>query len=197
MSQILDEQLSAFIDGELPPEELDMVLARLDRDPALRLRLGRYALIGECMRSGSARLDALPLAERVRGSLAAGSVQPVPDARRGAGRRRWLAAGLAAALAVVALLALQPGAWQAPFRPESEVAASRPVARVGDDELGTVHAAVSQRLDPRSVARLTGYLVAHGEYANQFSRSALDSHLVTARAERASWRQGQDPADVR
>lgn len=197
MTQLLDEQLSAFIDGELPPAELDMVLARLDRDPELRLRVGRYALIGECMRSGSARLDVLALGERVRGALASGPPQPVRVDRSATGRRRWIAAGLAAALAVVAVVALQPRPWQLQAGPGAEVAASVPAARAGDDEVSTVRAALSHRLDPRSAARLTGYLVAHGEYANQFSRNALDSHLVTARAERASWRQAQDPANVR
>ena len=53
-------------------------------------------------------------------------------------------------------------------------------------------AAANHRLNPGAAARLTGYLVAHGQYTNQLSRSTFDSHLVTARAERASWRQPQD-----
>ena len=41
----------------------------------------------------------------------------------------------------------------------------------------------NHRLTPGAAARLTSYLVAHGQYTNQLSRSTLDSHLVAARAD--------------
>jgi len=198
MSEILDEQLSAFLDGELPPEELDLVLTRLDRDATHRARLGRYALIGECLRTGSAQPAALQLAERVRAQLAEAPVEEGRSGVRASGSSwSWLKlAGAAAAAATVALLVAQPGAWQGAG--EAQLAGRGPAQTAGRvEEISTVSSALARRLDPRSAARLTGYLVAHGEYANQFSRNTLDSHLVTARAERAAWRQAQGPADVR
>jgi len=36
MTDALNEQLSACLDGELPPAELDLLLKRLERDPELR-----------------------------------------------------------------------------------------------------------------------------------------------------------------
>jgi sigma-E factor negative regulatory protein RseA len=196
MSQILDEQLSAFLDGELPAEELDLLLARLDQDEAHRVRLGRYALIGECLRTGSARPEAVGLCERVRSVLGPDTAPlaaiAAPRARL---RRGRVAGGIAAAAAVVAVLVAGPAAWRGDRQPAPRAAV--PAAPTADSAIGLVKADLSRRLDPRSAARLTGYLVAHGEYANQLSRSTLDSHLVTARAERASWRQAQDPADVR
>ena len=41
MSQILEEQLSAFLDGELAPDEMELLLARLEREPGRRARVGR------------------------------------------------------------------------------------------------------------------------------------------------------------
>ncbi|MCK6372022.1 MAG: sigma-E factor negative regulatory protein [Gammaproteobacteria bacterium] len=198
MSGILDEQFSAFLDGELRAEELELMLARMDRDPDRRATLGRYAMIGECLRTGTGRLHALPVAESVRSALLA-EPAPAADSPHPGGRRRrsgWLATGLAAGLVVVALLASRTAAWMdlGPARNEAppSVAMADP-----DDGIRPVNTVLSHRLDPQSAQRLTGYLIAHGEYANQISRNTFDSHLVTARAERAAWRQVREPADVR
>ena len=53
MSERLHEQLSALLDGELPAGEAELLLARLQRDPALRATLGRYTLAGDAIRIAS------------------------------------------------------------------------------------------------------------------------------------------------
>lgn len=200
MSKILDEQLSAFLDGELPPEDVDLLLARLDRDPARRATLGRYAMIGECIRTGAAAPAALDVADRVRSALAAeGGPAPAPAAARGTALG-WVGGALAASLAAAALLLTAPGIWQdttqlRPDQPGALAMAARD--STGPEPLADVNAIASHRLGPRAAARLTGYLMAHGEYASAISRSNFDSRLVSARAERASWRQAEDPADAR
>jgi len=50
MSERLNEQLSALLDGELPAGEAELLLARLQRDPALRATLARYTLSGDAIR---------------------------------------------------------------------------------------------------------------------------------------------------
>jgi negative regulator of sigma E activity len=195
MSQILEQQLSAFLDGELPAAELDLLLARLDRDPAQRATLARYAMIGECVRSGGATPVALGIAERVRTALltdaqaGAQTVRPLPSAWGG-----WLAGGVAAAIAIVAVMLAGPDLGS--VRKPQEVQQNSVTLRLMDEPLTAITAPANHRLSPRAAARLTSYLVAHGQYASQLSRSTFDSHLVTARAERASWRQAQDPAGV-
>src|SRR5258708_30272889 len=58
MSEQIREQVSAFLDGELPNSETELLLKRLTRDPELRESFGRYALIGESLRGGThARLS--------------------------------------------------------------------------------------------------------------------------------------------
>lgn len=43
-------QLSALFDGELPSQQADLVIRRASRDPVMRERWQRYALIGACVR---------------------------------------------------------------------------------------------------------------------------------------------------
>lgn len=200
MTQLIEEQLSAFMDDELPAEELELLLARLDRDPAARGQLGRYAMVGECIRGGSGDIGALGLGERVRAAIAADTSQSAPASRPSAQsstiNRGWVAAGLAASAAIVTLFVGGPANWGRDGA--DRVVASTPVALPALDEpLDDIHPSVNRRLDPRAAARLTGYLVAHGQYTNQLARNNFDSHVVSARAERASWRQPRDATDVR
>src|SRR5580692_2659603 len=53
MSEQIREQVSAFLDGELPNSETELLLKRLTRDGVLRESFGRYALIGEALRGAS------------------------------------------------------------------------------------------------------------------------------------------------
>ncbi len=53
MSEQIREQVSAFLDGELPDSETELLLKRLTRDGELRESFGRYSLIGEALRGAS------------------------------------------------------------------------------------------------------------------------------------------------
>src|SRR3984893_6940550 len=53
MSEQIREQVSAFLDSELPNSETELLLKRLTRDPELRESFGRYARIGESVRGGT------------------------------------------------------------------------------------------------------------------------------------------------
>lgn len=190
MSQILEQQLSALLDGELPAEELDLVLARLDGEPAQRATLTRYAMIGEYVRGDPAVLSAAGIAEGVRAALLE-LESPVPVRRRApADWRGLLAGGIAAAVTVTAVLLAGPDMWG--LGQAERVKEDMATLRLMDEPLSSVTAATNHRLTPGAAARLTSYLVAHGQYTNQLSRSTFDSHLVAARAERASWRQPQE-----
>lgn len=197
MTQLRDEQLSALLDGELPEQELDLVLARLDRDPELRQTVARYAMIGELARGGAAQPAALTLVERVRAELqaqaAAGSAPEtiVPAASW----RGWAPGAVAAAAVLVAVLAAGPLAWRS--QPGVSGVEPVPMADVGESLPELVRPPATRRLDPRAAARLTGYLLAHGEYANSLARNNFDSHLVSAHAERASWQRTVDAGDGR
>src|SRR5450631_3811046 len=65
MSEQILEQVSAFLDGELPDSETELLLKRLTRDGELRESFGRYALVGEAIRGTSRGLLTKGFAGRV------------------------------------------------------------------------------------------------------------------------------------
>jgi negative regulator of sigma E activity len=123
MSEPIREQVSAFLDGELPNSETELLLKRLVRDAELRERFGRYALIGEACRSERNSPLARDLCARVNRALdgeapaaAAAAAAPV----RAHWSRPLAGAALAASVAVVAVFALQHRA----ITPQGVVAAN-------------------------------------------------------------------------
>jgi hypothetical protein len=130
MSDLLKEQLSALIDGELPAAETALLLKRLGQEAELRECLARYRVCGESLRGARIRTRA-DFTLRVTAVLAA---EPCHSAARGSAPqrrtlRRYLmpAAGFAVAAAVagVAILVLgRPPALDG--RPTELVAAVAP-----------------------------------------------------------------------
>src|SRR6267154_5695813 len=50
-NEALQSQLSAFVDGELPSLETELLARRLAREPELQQAMGRYLLMGEALRA--------------------------------------------------------------------------------------------------------------------------------------------------
>ena len=65
MTDQIREQLSALLDGELPPDEMGLLMRRLEKDPGLRRTFGSYALIGETLRAPGGRIASPSFAARV------------------------------------------------------------------------------------------------------------------------------------
>jgi anti-sigma factor RsiW len=91
----LQEQLCAWMDGELPADEARFLQRRLQNDPALRAQWERWQLASACLRGQPVRTMPAGLCDRVAAAIDA------EPARRP--RWPWLAA-TAAALLVAALL---------------------------------------------------------------------------------------------
>lgn len=176
MGQTIDEQLSALLDGELPVEQEELLLRRLERDPDLRARFGRYSMIGDLLTDPRPQAAALQIADRVRDRLAEDAEsRPVGQPRNAIGAG-LLGAGFAAAAAVIVALNLNP------VRDPDAAQAVAAVASVAVQAQRTV--------PPRaSVApeRMTRYLVTHAQYTNAASRQFVDSHLVMPAYQRTAW----------
>src|ERR1700728_473032 len=89
MSEQIREQVSAFLDGELPDTETELLLKRLTRDGELRESFGRYALIGEALRGAGSQILSRGFASRVNLAIdgePAPVAAPAPPAR---GSRWW------------------------------------------------------------------------------------------------------------
>ena len=57
VNSTIDEQLSAFIDGELPQEEMELLLRRIERNDDCRGRFSRYITIGSVLRGDVSQSD--------------------------------------------------------------------------------------------------------------------------------------------
>jgi len=110
MSEQILEQVSAFLDGELPNAETELLLKRLTRDAELRESFGRYTLIGEALRGQGSHILTGGFASRV--NLAIDGEPPQVAARAQPSRvSRWwrplAGVTVAAGVAAVAIVALQ------------------------------------------------------------------------------------------
>ncbi len=186
MNDKLLDQMSAFLDDELPDGEAELLLRRLQGDEPLRRAAGRYLLIGQLLRGD--RLAGIDLAGRVAAAL--DDETTYGGAPAGPVRSRWLrpAAGVAVAatVAVVALMGLQnsgevtgPGAVPA----DIAVEATAPVPPGGRVEgyAYTVPVDAPARVRPVGAvpARLTNYMISHGERAGTLVRNGMHSRIVT------------------
>ncbi len=201
----IEEQLSAFLDGELPEQELALLVRRLERDQSHRATLDRYALISCAMRDEGA--EAVSLRRDVMAVLdgEAAAVATLPPARRLPRPALALAAGVAAVAVVLGfnltqvegpvspaeVAATREAPATAPVAVASAVAtpAARPAAVVaeaaGSAERVTAPATLRQSRPPSAQLhqqRLRSYLISHGEYARPLQGAMADSRMYVQQA---------------
>ncbi|GFE80797.1 hypothetical protein GCM10011487_27970 [Steroidobacter agaridevorans] len=218
MTDALNEQLSACLDGELPPAELDLLLKRVGREAELRAAIGRYSLIGEAMRAERPAVASRDFASKVMAAVAAEPAQAetaAPMARpkvaqkpaaaeRASGMSpaviRYLrpAAGMAiaAGVAAVAVLTMQPtgqsdlGVVSTPLVAANQPAANEPV--VASDAESSYVVPTSTTQSPFIPAtRLTNYVVAHSEYSSPLGRRSVLSGVLADDQEAQALESGE------
>ncbi len=191
MTDQIREQLSALLDGELPRDEMGLLLRRLDKDPALRRTFGSYALIGETLRAPGGRIAAQSFAARVSAAIdeAPARGEMTSTARPGAPgalprhvalwKRPLVRTALAASAAATAVLLFRP-----------EVA---PIAQLENTPASTF--AMSASPTPAQSQRLAGYLVAHSQFSTPMVRRNVLSSLLAADPgiTRVSYEMGEAP----
>jgi negative regulator of sigma E activity len=195
MSDYLRDQLSAFIDGELPKHEIELLFKRLDGNAELRATLARYTLIGESLRTRSAEGPSRTFAERVRaavresGPLAAGSARAASLPQW-----RWLkpVAGMAVAATVAAVAIVGLQRMQDPMidqAPQIASSTSAPAVVVVDEPTAVSPAYVvptpASAPSVVNAARLTNYVVAHSEYSSPLGRRSVLAGIVAESADAA------------
>lgn len=180
MTEQIHDQISAFIDDELSPEECEFFVRRLERDPETRRRVVRYltvgtALRGELLPSGTSSL-------RRRIDLALGGLPYQAPRRRRVGAsviRPALGFSIAAGVALVAVLSLRfmnGGADNAAMLGESLQASQSLDA---PSYVVPLQPAPSQFVN--APVLLTNYLMHHGEYASGLNRTLIRSSVVSTR----------------
>lgn len=110
MNEAIRMQLSAFVDGELPDNEKELLLRRLSQDEELRRELARHLAIGRAMR-GELQLAGVDfLRDRINASIDSGQDLGIADddtAVRDRRIRPLAGFAIAATVALVAIFALQ------------------------------------------------------------------------------------------
>jgi len=189
MTDRIKEQLSAFLDGELPDPESALLLKRLERDDDLRGALSRYSLIGAVLRSEGDVPAARQVAARVSAAIA--------QAPTRIGRFNWLpgrvtlgrsVAGIAVAAGVAfgAVILVQQVLTVETDEPVLARADVPPVQPVTDDS-GPLDAPAEPYVTPPAVdvpagiapAELANYLVAHYGYASPLVRRSVGAGLIS------------------
>ncbi len=203
MSEQIREQVSAFLDGELPSTETELLLKRLTRGAELRESFGRYALIGEALRAAGSSAHRSPLSRGFAAHVNAaidGEALPVGSVPLHARAPRWwkpvAGAAVAAGVAAVAVVALQQRAVSPSQRAVVPVVAQNAV-QPKEAISYTVPAAASMDEGPHMLpaARLTSYVFAHSRYSSVLGQSNVLSGLLADADEPAASNAG--PAAVR
>jgi sigma-E factor negative regulatory protein RseA len=189
MNDQIKEQISAFLDGELPSAESELLLKRMLRDSALRDSFGRYSLIGEAMRG----MKHVPLRGNFTSAInGAIDGEPARPASSGApAPTRWGfwrglgGAAVAASVAVIAVIALQ---LRTPAPPTSASVATPSVA-----SFVAAPSLTATNREPRSYvtpnpngrspnaipgARLTNYVFAHSQYPSLLGQRDVMTDLI-------------------
>jgi sigma-E factor negative regulatory protein RseA len=187
----IQEQLSAFLDGELSAAESELLLKRIERDPQLKATLERYVLAGEALRATQVQpRPSRDFSAKVGASIARESV----PARARAIAMQWLkpvaGGAIAAGVAALVLVNLQGPQGPAP-QPVPQVAQDTvlpaPVVQVVADTVANdpsyvVPPAVPQAdplLQVPLDGRLANFVIAHSEYSSPLGRSNVLTGLLT------------------
>jgi sigma-E factor negative regulatory protein RseA len=189
MSEQIREQVSAFLDGELPSSETELLLKRLMRDPELRQRFGRYALIGETLRGVGGASLSCNFAARINRTIDGEPAAPALPAAKAPTLRWWkpiAGTALAAGVAGVALVALQqravaPAVTAAPRMTAQNVR----LATVPKEPLSYTVPTPGAAAAMLAPARLTNYVFAHSKYSMGLEQGNLLSTLLSDDADAA------------
>jgi sigma-E factor negative regulatory protein RseA len=196
MSEQIREQVSAFLDGELPDTETELLLKRLTRDGELRESFGRYALIGEALRGAGSQILTRGFASRVNLAID-GEPAQVPAHTQLARAPRWwrpvagvtVAAGVAAlAIAALQQRAISPRLSGAPMTAQNVAA---PLKTAAPSQLPlqggggprealsyTVPAASTDAPSSIAPARLTNYVFAHSKYSSGLGQRGMLADML-------------------
>lgn len=178
MTDRIREQMSALLDGELPQDEVGLLVRRLERDAALRQAFGHYVLAGEVLRSPGGPLASAGFAAAVSAAIdeaPAPADRVRPDAH--AEGRWWskpaFATAVAATAAIFAVLIVQTR-----VQPPASIAAS--ALRQAQQAFAGPPVVHSSSPTAASSQRLAGYLMAHSQFASPIGRRNVWSGVLAA-----------------
>jgi hypothetical protein len=174
MNDALEMQISAFIDGELPENESELLVRRLSQDAVMRQQVSRYLEIGRLMRQDRE----VPGMGQLRGSVAAALgdelEQPHDEPKVVGSRLMTPTTGVAVAATVAAVALLGLSQLQGPGDPLLQ----RAVA-IDDGPAAYTEPAVDQVLADQPNEMLMQYYLSHGDSTSGLGPNGILTQVVT------------------
>jgi len=171
MNDAIRMQISAFVDGELPENEAELLLRRMSQDVELRRKAAEYLAIGRVMR-GEINVPGIErLQERVAAAIGdrpAGESRPETQPAKQRAIRPLAGIAVAASVALAAIVGLQ-------FVPGADRTADQPAAEAVVESNAESGYTVPRPIDEQ----LRQYYLSHGESSSEFGASAMNARLVT------------------
>ena len=173
MNDQIRMQISAFVDGELPDAEADLLLRRMGQDEELRRKAAEYLEIGRAMRGESSVRGIERLQERIAAGIndeaLADEVVPA-EVPKGRSMRPLVGVAVAASVALIAIFGLQvtPGVDST-----NGIADDTSVAEVAEDPGYTVPQQVDEQLRQ--------FYLSHGASSTEQGANGMNARLVTLR----------------
>lgn len=172
MNDAIRMQISAFVDGELPDAEVDLLLRRMSQDATLRKQAAEYLEMGRAMRGEAAVPGIERLQERIATALGEkeADLAEEPDVPAPTGAVRPLVGvALAASVALLAIVGLQFSGGV----DDGSVATTDTVAGTTEDASYTVPAPLDDEL--------VRYYQSHGATTSELGANGINARLVNLR----------------
>lgn len=167
MNDAIRMQLSAFVDGELPENEAELLLRRMSQDAELRREVAEYMAIGRLIRNEAGLAGADRLHERVAAEI---DERPLDtNILKGVVPASWatrplVGVAIAATVALIAIVALQSTGLD-----DTTELAPVPVANESVPQLDAQQ------------ERQRQYFLNHVETSSEYGANGLNSQVVTLR----------------
>jgi len=169
MNDALRTQISAFVDGELPDNESEMLLRRLSQDAALRAQVAQYLAIGRLIRQDVEVPGMDGLRDRIAAALG-DDVAPVAEEQRVVGSRFMTpATGVAVAATVAALALVGLSQLDASIDPDLDGAVA----------IAYTEPAVDQALANQPNQQLQEYVRRHDDSSSDLGTNGTLTRMVT------------------
>jgi len=173
MNDAIRMQISAFVDGELPDNEADLLLRRMGQDAELRHRVAEYLAIGRAMREEVSWPGVDRIHERVAAAIDDKPIEPQQEVVSELPHRRirpLASVAAAAAVAVLAIFGLQQ---------MTDVDSVVPVQPTAAPLQATVDAAYTV---PQPInEQLREYYLVHGASASENGANGMLTRFVSLR----------------
>ena len=171
MNEAIKMQISAFVDGELPDSEADLLLRRMTQDTELRRVAADYLELGRVMRGEASVRNIERLRERIAAAIDDKVIErdeAGPDLESGKALRPLVGIAVAASVALIAIFGLQmtPGV-------DTQAPSADTVAESVEDSGYSTPKPLDQQI--------LQYVERHGAASTELGANGMRARLTTLR----------------